>query len=87
MKSDIRSHQITLEESNRNSLVQLEVNRKIEETNREILLKLEQSNKNMKENYQEKIEQLNAEFKKGLNSTELLVGNIKSKQNSSLRHF
>jgi len=55
------------------------VDRKIEEKNREFLLKLEQSNKDMKENYQGKIEQLNAEFDKGLKITELLVGNINSK--------
>jgi len=55
------------------------VDRKIEEKNREFLLKLEQSNKDMKENYKAKIEQLNAEFDKGLKITELLVGNINSK--------
>jgi len=63
------------------------VDRKIEETNREILLQLEQSKKDMKENYQEKIEQLNDEFNKGLKTTESLVGNIKSKQKNGLRHL
>ncbi len=52
------------------------VDRKIEETNREILLQLEQSKKDMKENYQEKIEQLNDEFNKGLKTFELLVVNM-----------
>ncbi len=41
----------------------------------------------MIENYQAKIEQLNAELNKGLKTTELLIGNINSEQKSSLRYL
>ena len=65
MKSDIRSHQITLEESNRNSLVQLEV--KISNT----FVQLE----DMKESIQDS----KAQFNKELMTFEMLVVNMNRK--------
>ncbi len=72
MKSDIRSHQITLEESNRNSLVQFEV--KISN----ILVQLEESKRHGLVQLEDKKE-TSKEFSQDLKTIKLLVATMNRK--------
>ena len=72
MKSDIRSHQITLEESKRNSLVQFEV--KISN----ILVQLEESKRHGLVQLEDKKE-TSKEFSQDLKTIKLLVATMNRK--------